>query len=151
MQTFATWFWSDANMVQQKFSRLSYCTKYHPSGDFHRAPCPRLFSKDHYEPSTFLRGHHEQSPHHFYPKILQSWGDSMELLTLLSDLSLKHLFFNISFFMSTSSYFSTDILTLFIEYQHTFPGYHFTLILLPLTFKDVLKSNCQWSTSTNCK
>lgn len=34
MQTFAPWFWSDANMVQQKFSRLSYCTKYHHAPDY---------------------------------------------------------------------------------------------------------------------
>lgn len=116
------------------------------------SPCPRLFSKDHYEPSTFLRDHHKPSPHSFYPKTLQSWGDSMELFnTVVRTSVLNTWFFNINIFMSTSTYFSTGILKLFIEYQHTFPGYHFTLVLLPLTFEDMLKSNCKWSTSTNGK
>lgn len=151
VQTFATWFWSDANTLQWRFSRLSYCTKYPPAGDFHPALCPWLLSKDHFEPSTFLGGHHEQSPHNFYPKKSQSLHDPMEHLKLLLGAHFETHVFKISIFMSISCYFSTDIPNYSLNIITYFPGYHFTFILLPLTFEDMMTSSCKWPSSTNCK
>lgn len=70
--------------VTAKIQQAELLHKISPFRDFHGVPSLRLFNKDHYEPSTFFRSHHKQSPHSFYPKMSQNSFDSMKLLTPLS-------------------------------------------------------------------